>query len=283
MTTPQEFVACVEKLASLPAVYHRIRTLIDDPDSSVHELATAVSSDPGITARILRIVNSVFYGFPGKIETVGRAVNLMGMQQVHDLVLSTSIIGTFAGIRPARMHMTRFWQACVFRGLSARAAARLLGKADPERMFVEGLLADIGHLVMFQVDPEQAGAALEAARQQQIPVHEAEAALIGCNFAEVGAALAAAWHLPGGFATAIGAQLMPALGGAHANEAALLHLANQLLLSEDAENPDEAALASLDPLSATMLEVGLEQIAAIRSTAQDEKAAVVALFFPAAG
>ena len=96
MSTPQELVACVEKLASLPAVYHRIRDLLDDPDSSVLELSEAVSSDVAITARVLRVVNSVLYGFPGKVETVSRAVNLMGMQQVHDLVLSTSVIGAFS-------------------------------------------------------------------------------------------------------------------------------------------------------------------------------------------
>jgi HD-like signal output (HDOD) protein len=63
MSTPQELVACVEKLASLPAVYHRIRDLLDDPDSSVLELAEAVSGDAAITARVLRVVNSVLYGF----------------------------------------------------------------------------------------------------------------------------------------------------------------------------------------------------------------------------
>ncbi|WP_374264272.1 HDOD domain-containing protein [Zoogloea sp.] len=282
MTTPQELVACVEKLASLPAVYHRIRALLDDPDSSIHEVADAVAGDPAITARVLRVVNSVLYGFPGKVETVTRAVNLMGMQQVHDLVLSTAIVGTFSGIRPARMHMTRFWQACIFRGLAARAAARQLGTGDPERMFVEGLLADIGHLVMFQGDPEGASAALEAAKTRRIPLHEAELAVVGCNYAEVGAALASAWHLPSGFAAAIGAQLLPALGGPHVTEAALLHLANQIVATDEDEAADEIALQNLDPMTVAMLELDVERIAAIRRAVHDELAAVIALFFPQA-
>jgi len=283
MTTPQELVACVEKLASLPAVYQRIRALLDDPDSSVHDLTEAVSSDPGITARVLRVVNSVFYGFPGKIETVNRAVNLMGMQQVHDLVLSTAIIGAFAGIRPACMHMTRFWTDCVFRGLAARTGARQLGLADPERMFVEGLLADIGHLVMFQADPDTAQLALETANSKSIPIHEAEQAVMGCNYAEVGAALASAWHLPGGFAMAIGAQLKPALAGPHVTEAALLHLANQILATDEDENPDEAVLERMDPMTAAMLEMSVERISSIRATVRNEKSAVIALFFPGRG
>lgn len=280
MSTPQELVACVEKLASLPAVYHRIRDLFDDPDSSVLELAEAVSGDAAITARVLRVVNSVLYGFPGKVETVSRAVNLMGMQQIHDLVLSTLVVAAFNGIRPARMHMGRFWSDSVFRGLVARAAARRLGMGDPERMFVEGLLADIGHLVMFQAAPEATHAAHEKARHAGMPLHEAEQAVIGCNHAEVGAALASALHLPSGFATAIGAQLMPALGGPHATEASLLNVANQILATEDLENPDEAALLLLDPMSAARLELDAGRLAAIRLQARDETPAVIALFFP---
>ena len=283
MSTPQELVACVEKLASLPAVYHRIRDLLDDPDSSVLELSEAVSSDVAITARVLRVVNSVLYGFPGKVETVSRAVNLMGMQQVHDLVLSTLVVAAFNGIRPARMHMGRFWSDSVFRGLAARAAARRLGTGDPERMFVEGLLADIGHLVMFQVAPEPSAAALESAARDQVPIHEAEATIVGCNFAEVGAALASAWRLPGGFAKAIGAQLMPALAGPHVTEAALLHLANQIVATRELENSDEAALAMLDPMSAAMFELDAGQIAEIRARAEQELGTVIALFFPAQG
>ena len=282
MSTPQELVACVEKLASLPAVYHRIRDLLDDPDSSMFELAEAVSSDTAITARVLRVVNSVLYGFPGKVETVSRAVNLMGMQQVHDLVLSTLVVAAFSGIRPARMHMGRFWSDSVLRGLAARAAARQLGMGDPERMFVEGLLADIGHLVMFQGDPEGASAALEAAKTRRIPLHEAELAVVGCNYAEVGAALASAWHLPSGFAAAIGAQLLPALGGPHVTEAALLHLANQIVATDEDEAADEIALQNLDPMTVAMLELDVERIAAIRRAVHDELAAVIALFFPQA-
>lgn len=282
MSTPQELVACVEKLASLPAAYHRIRELLDDPDSSVHQVADAVASDPGITARVLRVVNSVLYGFPGQVETVSRAVNLMGMQQIHDLVLSTAIIGAFSGIRPARMHMTRYWQDCVFRGLAARACAKQLGTGDPERMFVEGLLADIGHLVMYQANPEAASAAFETARTRQVPLHEAELKHLGCTHAEVGAALASAWHLPNGFATAIGAQLMPALGGHHVTEAALIHLANQIVATEGQENPDEAALAGMDPMTIATLEMSAERIASIRTAVQAEMPAVIALFFPKA-
>ena len=280
MITPQELVACIEKLTSLPAVYHRIRALLDDPDSSVHDLAEAVSSDPAITARVLRVVNSVLFGFPGRIETVGRAVNLLGMQQVHDLVLGTAIVGAFNGIRPARMHMSRFWKDSVYRGLAARAAAHRLGLGDPERLFVEGLLADIGHLVMFQAAPDMADAALERAHRHHIPIHEAEQSVVGCHYAEVGAALASAWHLPAGFSAAIGAQLMPLLAGPHTQEAAILHLANDLLASDADEVDEDAVLATISPSIVTILQADASMLGAVRARVRDELSAVIALFFP---
>ena len=97
----------------------------------------------------------------------------------------------------------------------------------------------------------------------------------------MGAALASAWRLPGGFAKAIGAQLMPALAARHVTEAALLHLANQILATRELENPDEAALALLDPMSVAMLELDAAQITDIRAEAEAEPATVIALFFPA--
>lgn len=283
MSSAQELVACIEKLVSLPAAYHRIRQLLDDPDSSTQQMAEAVASDAGMTARVLRVVNSVLYGFPGKVETVSRAVTLMGMQQVHDLVLGSVVVGAFSGIRPAQTDMLRFWKDGIYRGLLARAAARRLGIGNPERIFVEGLLADIGHLVMFQVTPEAAAQARQQSRLSKRPLHEVEQQIIGCHFAEVGAALVSAWQLPGGFASAIGAQLTPALGGAHTTEAALIHLANQMVATRDLDAPDEETLDRLDPLSAIRLEIDLEHLAEIRARAEEESAAVITLFCPAQG
>lgn len=280
MSTPQELVACVEKLASLPAIYHRIRSILDDPDSSVQQLAEALSSDAAITARVLRIVNSALYGFPGKIETVVRAVNLMGMQQIHDLILSTAVISALSSIQPPQLPLMRFWKGCVFRGLAARSAAQRLGIGNPERLFIEGLLADIGHLVMYQAVPDLCRIAHEKAEDGNLPLHETEQAIIGCNHAEVGAALASAWNLPASFATVIGAQLMPALGGSHATEAALLHVANQIQATDDLDEADQIALSLLDPIAIARLDIDASQLAAIRVQARSESPAVIALFFP---
>jgi HD-like signal output (HDOD) protein len=207
--TAQELALRTTELVTLPAIYHRVKEVFDDPEGSVLDLAKVVVADPGITMRVLRVVNSVFYGFPGKVETMSRAVSVLGMQQVHDIVLATTVTAVFSGMRPERMDVTRFWRASAMRGLLSRAAAKSCGLLDAERLFVGGLLADIGHMVMYMHAPKQAEQALVESRTTGVAPEVIERELIGCDYAQVGEALLRAWQLPTSFAVAIGAQLDP--------------------------------------------------------------------------
>lgn len=280
MYSSQELVTCVEKLASLPAVYHRIREQLDAPEGSVVEVARLVSTDPALTTRLLHLVNSAMYGFSGQIATVSRAVQMLGLRQVHDLVLSMSVSAVFEGLRPSVMDVPHFWRASVLRALSARAGARLRGMVDAERMFVEGLLADIGHLVMYHTIPHDVAEARVIARRFGRPLFEVERERLGCDFAEVGAALLSMWRLPPGIAIAVGSQNAPHLGGEHGFEAAMLYLANTIADAEEANIPSEEATARVP--GTLWLQLGLDsgRLTAIREDAELNLAAVLALFFP---
>ena len=96
-----EMVGGTITLPSPPTVYLKVRQLVEDPKSTVKHLAKVVSADPGRAARLLALVNSPFYGMWGKVGTVTRALTVLGMRQVHDFVLSTSVIGMFDEV-PAR-------------------------------------------------------------------------------------------------------------------------------------------------------------------------------------
>lgn len=115
MLSAEQLVESTVDLVTLPAVYLRARERIDDPDSSLGEVAEVIGQDPAMTARLLRIANSAFFGFAARIETVGRAVNILGTQQVHDLCLQprakpdtkpVSVQGTFCPSFPQQMRMS---------------------------------------------------------------------------------------------------------------------------------------------------------------------------------
>lgn len=224
MHLAQELVACIDRLATLPDVYMKIRAALDDPDVSIPEVADVIATDPSITAALLRLANSAFYGYARKIDTITRAVSLIGLEQVHDLVLATSVTALFSGIRPQRMDMARFWRDSVRRGLLAKEAARLVRGVSAERLFVSGLLADAGHLVMYVAVPDLMALVLDAPVDDGDTLVDVERRIIGCDFAEVGAALTASWQLPVSFGVLIGSQLQPASAGEYAKAAALLNL-----------------------------------------------------------
>ena len=202
MHSAQELTSQIDALTSLPMVYQRVREQLQSPQGSVFEVARLVAADPALTARLLRLVNSAMYGHRGEIDNVVRAVQILGLQQVHDLVLAMSLHAMFAGIKPAQLDMNEFWRNSVLCALAARAIAQLTRHPGQERVFVIGLLADIGHLVLFQTTPVLTDEARQIASQTDEALHLVERRIIGCDFAEIGATLMDQWRVPSSFATA---------------------------------------------------------------------------------
>jgi HD-like signal output (HDOD) protein len=256
VSTANDLVSAGVKLVTLPGIYLQVKRVIDDPETSPQDLTRVLTTDPGMSARVLRLVNSAFWGFGGQIETVSRAVTLLGMLHVHDIVLATSVAVAFKGITPVRMDVPRFWRHSVFRALAANALARKAELSDMERVFVEGLLSDIGHMVLFQRVPELAAQALELARDKPAELPRLERELIGCDYAEVGSALVQAWGLAPCFPIVIAHQHDPEMAGEHAFEAALVQIAGALALQEFGAGP--AAKNVQIPASAWQL-TGLDE------------------------
>lgn len=280
MHSAQELASQIEALTSLPTVYERVREQLESPTGSVFEVSRLVSADPALTARLLRLVNSAMYGYRGKVDNVAQAVQILGLQQVHDLVLAMSLHAVFAGIRPARLDMKRFWRDSVLCALASRTITRRSGRPGLERMLVIGLLADIGHLVMFQTTPLLADTARQSAVQTGEALHLAERRIVGCDFAEVGAALMDQWRVPGAFAGAIGTQTLPKLGGEHAGDAATLNLVRAIVEADTLGESSAQTAGRVDPAVWKLLDIAPDAIAPIREEAELDLAAWLALFFP---
>ena len=109
MKSAEELIENCSSLVSLPEVYLQVKAVIDDPESTMADLARAISIDPGMTAMVLKLVNSAFYAMPRKVETISRAVGILGMQPLHDLVLAVSVTKAFSGLSQQVMNMNIFW------------------------------------------------------------------------------------------------------------------------------------------------------------------------------
>ncbi len=265
-------------LLTLPDVFLKVKDVVEDPDTTARDLARVISADPATTARILKLVNSAFWGFSGRIESVSRAVSLLGMFQVHDLVLATAVATTFQRIDPAQVDVAAFWRGSVYRGLAAAALARAGALVDVGRVFTEGLLSDIGHMVLFHKVPGPAAAAMESSAAQPWTLAAIERETIGCDHAEVGGALADAWRLPACFGIAIRHQIAPQSAGAHGLEASLLHIGAMLAHGRSDERLAAACVAQIDPKAWAISGLTPECLPAVRAEVAANLSATEQLF-----
>lgn len=280
MHSALELVSTVANLFPLPTVYLHVREELDSPNGSPLGVARAIGADPAMTASILRLVNSAFYGFGRQIDNIQRAVTVLGLQQVHDLVLAISVSTAFSGLKPLYLDLPEFWRGSVLRGLAAREIGRVHGLLGAERLFVMGLLSDIGHLVLYQTVPELAHAANTSASRGDAPLIQCERQLVGCDHAEIGACLLSQWNLPEAFVKVVGAQFEPRLAADHAFESAIVHLAAQIAHADRTNEASAQAAARIDPAVWTMLDMKPDNFRTIRECAELELAAYVTLLLP---
>lgn len=243
MASAQELVQSCSNIFTLPEIYFRVRDVVDDPESTMDDLANALKIDPAISARLLRIVNSPLYGFPKQIDTITRAVNLIGMQAVSDLVTATTIGRTFTGMTTEVMDLSAYWRKSVLSALMAGKIAKACSIEDSERFFIEGLLRDIGHLVLYQTIPQRAQSALVEAGNLSTPLAEVEQSSIGCDYAEVGAELIRSWGMPVQIEQAVRYQLSPDEAGEYRLHASIVHLAG--VIADHSELPQTQATQAL--------------------------------------
>jgi len=164
---------------------------------------------------------------------------------VHDVVLAISVTRAFSGLPTGGVSLSRFWANSVFCGLAARGLAERCGVLDSERLFVEGLLRDIGHLVMYHTVPEEAAEARRQSRASGQPLYLTERELLGFDFAELGAELMRAWKLPEPMVSVIRNHVESPADGEHDFETRIVYLASTLTAHYDTGEP--AADWSLDP------------------------------------
>jgi len=220
-------------LVSMPAVYYKILELVENENSTAAEIGEVIAQDTNLTARLLRIANSAFYGFPSSIETVSRAITVIGLRELRDLVLATSAIEAFDDIPLDMANMTSFWNHSLYTGVCARILATRNKVLHNERLFVAGLLHDIGHLVMFLKLPNRLRDCMVRAARDDQDIHMIERRDIGFDHAELGAALLRFWKLPDSLIHTIRYHHEPELAEKFRQESAIVHIANILAKHAD--------------------------------------------------
>ncbi|MDH5547410.1 MAG: HDOD domain-containing protein [Gammaproteobacteria bacterium] len=239
--TAYRLVKGVDKLVSLPEVCFLVNDLVNDPLSDIEEIGHVISQDPDLTARLLKLVNSSFYGFPQRIETVSRAILMVGLKELQNMVWATSAVETFSKLPPKQVNMASFWRHSIFTAVVGRILARECNILHPERLFVAGLLHEIGRLLFYTKLPKQSMRILKA--EEETPERNPiliEREIVGMDHAEVAAALLEQWFLPDSLIEAVRFHHSPALAQEYVLESSILHIANAM--AHALESGEEDAL-----------------------------------------
>jgi HD-like signal output (HDOD) protein len=197
-----ELKALVQKvtdLPTLPAMMATITRLMQDPRTSADELGRAISADPSLVSKVLKLVNSAFYGFPGRISTITQAIVILGFSTIRNVVLTTSVLKAFGKNGTAGVDVGRFWEHSLLTGAIARSLAMEREAHFIEETFIAGLLHDMGRIVLSQKLPDEFAKVLEAKRNG-LPQLEAEQQALRLTHGDIGGWLARKWNLPMPFA-----------------------------------------------------------------------------------
>jgi len=284
--TPKSIAAETVNLVSLPRAYHRINEMLADDRYGAADIGRVIANEPALTARLLRMVNSAYFGLASRIDTVSFAISVLGTKALHELLLATSVASAFERIDSRLVDVADFWHHSIYCGITARLLSRHLKIGNAEQAFTAGLLHDVGKLALYHHAPDMARQALEAFARSpsQTPLYQAELAVAGFTHADVGRALLESWELPRVYREAVGFHHRPGGSDTHADVTALVHTANALSKKVEPGHKiavDDNDLPQIDPAAARWVSLTPELVEAVRTDADLQSIEVYATLFGA--
>lgn len=189
-----EYVNKVQTLFAVPSTALKVKKLIDNEVADANSIAKVINSDPGLAAHILKVANSAIYRFPRKIDSVQKAIQVIGTTAVYDYALVFGVSNAFVKVQESLIDLDKFWEQSVTCAILCRHFASLFGSKDLDRMFTGGLLHNIGELVVLQVSPFIAKDCSLFDKKTRPKACQKQ--VLGFTFADVSAELCQRWSLP---------------------------------------------------------------------------------------
>ena len=214
------------KLFTLPEICMKIQDVIYDPSSSASDIAELIAIDPSLSARLLKIANSSFYNFPSQIDDLGRAINLIGTEDLYNLALATCTTDSFSSLHESNnIDLATYWKHSVLTGLIGRNLAQHCGMRHSEKLFLAGLFHNLGQLVVLEQLPDDFIKIAALINAEDAP-WDIEKEILGFTYAEVSAELLQCWKMPENILELVKTQHDPSKC-TEPNFAAIVHIASR--------------------------------------------------------
>ncbi|MCH8311437.1 MAG: HDOD domain-containing protein, partial [Nitrospinae bacterium] len=233
-----------DAIPALPANFYLIMEAINDPESNVQHIGDLISRDVGLTTKLLRLVNSAYFGLSTKVATISHSLNILGLSPLGNLVLASTLMSQLKGIPEYFVTKESFWSHSVACGIAAREISVLKSLGNGELLYIAGMIHDIGSLVIYKEYPEKAKIALTQCNEWGQNLIDSEKSALGFDHAQVGSALIEKWKLPEVFQETTEYHHQPLNAPFYKEETAIVYLAdyivqcNQLGSSGEIKSPD---------------------------------------------
>ncbi|WP_077338154.1 HDOD domain-containing protein [Pseudocolwellia agarivorans] len=192
--TPQEYARQVEDLFVLPDIYLKLKEIMDDKKSSLSDIAEVVVLDPSLSSTLLKLANSALFSFPREIDSIARAIMVLGIKEVHNLVNLYGVTNACSNVETTIVDMDRFWEVSVDCALLCKFFAQKLKLKDVDGLFLSGLMHNIGELVVVQSSPKQVEFC-QKYNKEETP-WQLQMDVFGFTYSECSVELLNLWQLP---------------------------------------------------------------------------------------
>lgn len=213
----------IDTLPTIPGVLRKLLTVIENPRISLNEIGSFISNDPVLTSRVLKVVNSPIYGFPGRISSVSQALILLGLNVVKGMLLGVSVFEVM------QKTMVGLWEHSMGCAITARIIAKKKELKEPEEISVAALLHDIGKVVLGLKFPDEYKKIIAEAETKDVFIFDAEKNYFGINHADAGAWIAQKWNFPRSLVEVIEYHHKPHLSKNVTMQTAIVHLSDILI------------------------------------------------------
>ncbi len=269
--------AVPRSLGSYGPVLREIETALQSPQCNLNSIGDAIQKDPDLTARLLRLANSPFYGFANRLSTVAEAVSLLGIQQIQDMIVASSVLEQFKGVPDKLVNKDSFWRHSLAVGITARLLAMERRLPKPDKFFVAGLLHDVGRLVLMLQAPDWAQKVFELYQRERLLLRDAEKKTLGYDHQQIAAELLQTWSYPAALVQAVAFHHAPDSSVAKM-DAAVVHIADHLVNAMGIGSSGEQFVSPLDEKAWATLGLSTDILARLIEAVDEQILAVEEAF-----
>lgn len=268
---PRELKEIIKEIPTLPVIYQALFHQMQDPDVSVSRISEVISQDQALTAKVLHLVNSAFYGYNKHINTISRAVVILGFQAVRSAALAISVFDYFKDEESnPHLDMAQYWRHSIAVACICKVLAPVLNIQQAEEAFVAGLLHDAGKLMEKRYFPEDFDEVCYAAQELHLSWFECEKALFQAHHAMIAKTVFQQWKFPSHICDAVNCHHTPVTALKAPHLASLVHVADFLSYQMDLGAPGAWAPKNCSQDALKLLEFPLDDFELHRSAVEEE-------------